>query len=138
MIEPEMEPTPEPPPPVECRDETSVLEGVNFENNSDALTGDSINILETVIAALRANAGDTVRVLAHTDSNGSEAYNQDLSDRRARSVMQYLIGEGIDASRLSSQGFGESRPIAENGTATGRAQNRRVELVWTRERCSKL
>ncbi|MNY77910.1 Outer membrane porin F precursor [compost metagenome] len=64
----------------------------------------------------------------HTDSVGSDAYNQGLSERRAASVVDYLIGQGVAAEKLSSQGFGESKPIEDNGTDAGRAQNRRVEI----------
>ncbi|MEO0578450.1 MAG: OmpA family protein, partial [Pseudomonadota bacterium] len=133
LPEPDREPAPA--PVVECRNETSVLEGVNFENNSDELTTASINVLSDVIRRLATNDSDTVQILAHTDSNGSAAYNLDLSTRRARSVELFLVSAGIDASRLSSQGLGEARPIADNATAAGRAANRRVELVWSREVC---
>ena len=62
----------------------------------------------------------------HTDSVGSEAYNKKLSERRADSVKSYVVGQGVEISRLSTKGFGESQPVADNGTAEGRAQNRRV------------
>jgi len=73
----------------------------------------------------------TLRVLleGHTDSIGAEAYNQGLSERRAKAVMQYLIKGGVDSARLSTVGYGESRPIAPNNTKEGRAKNRRVELT---------
>ena len=64
----------------------------------------------------------------HTDSVGTDAYNQTLSERRAASVKDYLVGQGVDGSRLSTAGYGESNPIASNDTADGRALNRRVEL----------
>jgi OOP family OmpA-OmpF porin len=64
----------------------------------------------------------------HTDSIGSDAYNQKLSEQRAESVRRYLVNGGIEAGRISTEGFGESRPVASNQTADGRAQNRRVEL----------
>jgi len=63
-----------------------------------------------------------------TDSKGSEAYNLKLSNQRAASVADYLKGFGIDAQRISSKGYGEANPVADNGTAEGRAKNRRVEL----------
>jgi OmpA-OmpF porin, OOP family len=66
----------------------------------------------------------------HTDSQGDDAYNQELSERRAGAVRQYLIETyGIAADRLEAEGFGESRPVADNETPEGRQQNRRVELV---------
>jgi outer membrane protein OmpA-like peptidoglycan-associated protein len=67
-------------------------------------------------------------VIGHTDSQGSDAYNQALSERRASSVAEYLISQGLAPSKVTSQGRGESEPIADNETDAGRAQNRRVEL----------
>ena len=69
-----------------------------------------------------------MRVEGHTDSRASDAHNLDLSRRRAASVMRYLTEQGVDATRLDSEGFGESRPIADNETEEGRALNRRVEF----------
>jgi outer membrane protein OmpA-like peptidoglycan-associated protein len=68
------------------------------------------------------------KVEGHTDSQGSEKLNQTLSETRAKAVLDYLVSKGIDASRLTSKGFGESTPIASNRTSRGRAQNRRVEI----------
>ena len=64
----------------------------------------------------------------HTDSDGDDSYNKDLSQRRAQSVVDYLVGHGVDAANLIAQGFGEEQPVAGNDTAEGKAQNRRVEL----------
>jgi len=69
-----------------------------------------------------------VRVEGHTDSVGSDKYNQRLSERRAHAVVKYLIGKGIESNRLQAAGFGESRPIAPNETPEGRAKNRRTEF----------
>jgi len=74
-----------------------------------------------------------VRVDGHTDSRGGDSHNLDLSERRAASAMRYLLNTGIDPVRLSSQGFGESTPIAPNETSTGRQTNRRVEFVITQQ-----
>jgi len=73
----------------------------------------------------------TALVEGHTDSVGSDAYNMKLSDRRAKSVFDYLTSRGVDPSRLSSVGKGETMPIADNSTAEGRQQNRRVMLIRT-------
>ncbi len=81
--------------------------------------------------ALIARPGIKVEVDGHTDSKGSDAYNQKLSDARAASVMQYLVSRGVEAGRLTSKGFGESKPIADNATDEGREINRRVELTIT-------
>jgi outer membrane protein OmpA-like peptidoglycan-associated protein len=70
-----------------------------------------------------------VAVEGHTDSVGSDEYNQDLSEHRAQSVRDYFVQQGISASAIEARGFGKSEPIASNDTAEGRQQNRRVELV---------
>jgi OOP family OmpA-OmpF porin len=69
-----------------------------------------------------------VEVSGHTDATGADDYNQGLSERRANSVVAYLVSKDIDAGRLSAVGHGESMPVADNATKDGRAQNRRVEL----------
>jgi OOP family OmpA-OmpF porin len=68
-------------------------------------------------------------VAGHTDSVGTDQYNQGLSERRANSVRDYLVEQGVRASRLTAVGYGENRPVATNDTADGRQENRRVELV---------
>ena len=113
----------------------SVLEGVTFESNSDRLTPASQDLLQDVVERLENASTDTVRILAHTDSQGAESYNQALSLRRARSVQDFLVSQGIEPGRLAAEGFGESRPVATNDTSRGRALNRRVELVWDSELC---
>ena len=70
-----------------------------------------------------------VRVEGHTDSRGKDSYNLDLSQRRAEAVSTYLQGRGIDSDRLVAEGFGETQPIADNDTKSGRSENRRVEFV---------
>jgi OOP family OmpA-OmpF porin len=105
-----------------------VLQGVHFEYNSAQLTSSSISILAQAVDSLRGQATMKVEVAGHTDSTGSDAYNVELSARRARSVVDFLISQGIDRSRLTSVGYGESRPVADNSTAEGRASNRRVEF----------
>lgn len=131
MAEPE--PTPAPPPaPVT---ETVVLKGVNFCFDCDTLSSEARQILDTNAMALinqRPNA--TFEVAGHTDAVGSDAYNQNLSERRAGSVRGYLVDQGVDASRMTAVGYGESQPVADNGTAAGRAENRRVELRITETR----
>ena len=104
------------------------LEGVNFETNSADLTKDSEAILNKAAEVLLANPQIRVEVQAHTDDRGRKAYNQKLSEKRAASVRDYLIAQGVDASRMTAKGYGESQPVADNSTAAGRAKNRRVEL----------
>lgn len=104
------------------------LPGVNFETNSATLTGASLSILDGAASTLNQYTDINAEVAGHTDSTGAAAYNQGLSERRAASVRDYLVSKGVAASRLSSRGYGEDQPIADNSNAAGRAQNRRVEL----------
>jgi OOP family OmpA-OmpF porin len=104
------------------------LRGVNFETNSAALTADSSTRLDDAVATLIKNNDLQVEVAGYTDSSGSAAYNENLSRRRAQSVMSYLVSHGVDAGMLSARGYGESNPIASNATNAGRAENRRVTL----------
>lgn len=104
------------------------LDGVNFEFDSAKLTADSIGRLEGAVKILKRNADDKIEIAGHTDSQGDAQYNQGLSERRAQAVADYLIAHGANASNLSVKGYGESKPVADNGTKEGRAANRRVEL----------
>lgn len=107
------------------------LTGVNFETNSAVLTAHAKSQLDNAINTL-ADAASVVgvRVEGHTDSRGSEAYNQQLSLKRAESVIHYLVSHGgLDVSKFTAVGMGETSPVASNATAEGRAQNRRVDFV---------
>ena len=108
--------------------EVVILTGVNFAFNSDKLTPASRAILDKQVAKIKADPAMKVQVAGHCDIVGSDAYNQKLSEKRAKAVMDYFISEGISASRLSSVGYGKFKPIAPNDTEEGRAKNRRVEL----------
>ncbi len=137
--------TPPPPPPREDapptvrRVERAVLEtglfravGVNFEFNQSTLLPEAEATLDVVGETMQKYPDLRFRIDGHTDAVGSEAYNQELSARRATAVRDYLVGSfGIDAGRLDTRGFGESEPIATNATATGRTLNRRVEFSVT-------
>ncbi|MCB1761092.1 MAG: OmpA family protein, partial [Gammaproteobacteria bacterium] len=105
-----------------------VLRGVNFKTDSDELIAESLAILDGVSDTLVANPEIRVMVAGHTDSDGDDAYNKDLSQRRAQSVVDYLAGKGVEVANMEAVGFGEEQPIAGNETAEGKAQNRRVEL----------
>lgn len=109
-----------------------VLEGVTFEDNSAQLTPGSRATLDGVAASLIAWPDIHVEVGGHTDSRGDDAYNEQLSQRRADSVKAYLMAKGVDEARLTTRGYGESRPVATNDTAEGQARNRRVELTKTK------
>jgi OOP family OmpA-OmpF porin len=116
----------------EIRDIIS-LPGVNFQSGSDLLLAGAHNLIHDVAATLKANDYLLIEVAGHTDSQGNEIDNQGLSDRRAKTVYDYLVLYGVDKSRLSFRGYGESQPIADNTTADGRANNRRVELRVIRQ-----
>ena len=125
---PAAEPAPAPAPPAQVA-EKIILRGVNFDFDKDEIRSDAAVILDEAAGILTgAHPGARVRIEGHTDSTGPEAYNQGLSERRANSVRSYLVSHGVDASRLTTVGYGESRPLADNGTREGRALNRRVEL----------
>jgi outer membrane protein OmpA-like peptidoglycan-associated protein len=120
-----------PPPPPPAPKKKIVLRGVNFDFNKADIRSDARPVLDAAIDTLKAEGGVAVIAEGHTDSIGSDEFNQRLSVRRANAVRDYLIQGGISASRISIEGFGESKPVASNETADGRAQNRRVELRVT-------
>lgn len=104
------------------------LPGVTFELGSAQLTPNARALLNQVVEAMSNQVNLIVEVQGHTDSQGSEALNQRLSERRAQSVVGYLVEQGIAADRLQAVGYGEATPIADNNTKAGRALNRRVVL----------
>jgi OOP family OmpA-OmpF porin len=104
------------------------LTGVNFDFNKASLTPDSRKILEEVALKVKHFADVPMELEGHTDSIGSDSYNQKLSDLRANSVREFLIEQGVPGDKLTAKGLGESHPVADNGTDAGRALNRRVEL----------
>lgn len=110
----------------------SDLGNVLFAFDSAELTSEASAVLDQVASRLTGANLVSVRVVGHTDSVGSDGYNQGLSERRAASVVSYLSSHGVPAEKLSSSGQGESQPVADNGTDEGRAQNRRVELFVDR------
>jgi outer membrane protein OmpA-like peptidoglycan-associated protein len=101
---------------------------VLFDYDSSALRSASRSTLREMADVFEKYSQTTIAVEGHADSTGSEAYNQRLSERRASSVSSYLRSMGVDGYRLDEIGFGESRPRASNGSASGRQQNRRVEI----------
>jgi outer membrane protein OmpA-like peptidoglycan-associated protein len=105
------------------------LTGVLFDFDKSTLKPESDPVLQQVGAMMAKDATLRLEVQGHTDGIGSDAYNQPLSDARARSVVSWLAQHGIAAARLSARGYGKTRPIASNGTDEGRARNRRVEIA---------
>lgn len=102
---------------------------VTFGVDESGVSPQFYETLNSVALVLAEFDRTSVSVYGHADSTGAEAYNQNLSQRRALSVSSYLSGQGVTVDRLSAVGFGETRPIADNGTDSGRARNRRVEIV---------
>jgi len=101
---------------------------VLFAFDSAELTPEAQNQLQGLLAKLQGADVQNIKVVGHTDSQGTDEYNQKLSERRASSVVAFLLSQGLAPDKLTSQGKGESEPVADNATEEGRAQNRRVEL----------
>lgn len=107
-----------------------VTHGILFDVNSDKIKPESYGTLKEIAKVLTDNSDVKVKIVGHTDSDGSDAANLDLSKRRAASVKNTLVNDfGIDASRMETDGKGESEPMADNKTAEGKANNRRVEFI---------
>lgn len=107
---------------------------VLFDFDSAVIRPDAERALTDVAEVLAGYAGRPARIEGHTDSIASDVYNQQLSERRAASVRDWLVAHGVAAGRLATAGFGEARPVADNTTPTGRQSNRRVEVVIEKER----
>ncbi|WP_458130854.1 OmpA family protein [Pseudomonas sp. R3-41] len=131
-------PPPAPAPVVEeavvVKEETIVIRDVHFEFNKATLTPADKDVLSTVATRLKQETSTAqLSVTGHTDSVGSDAYNQKLSQRRADSVVKYLVENGVpQSSFVSVSGAGESQPVADNKTSDGRAMNRRTEIKINR------
>jgi len=102
---------------------------VLFATDSATISPDFQATLDQIAQTLNEHPDAQVRVVGYTDSTGSSAYNETLSRHRAESVTNYLASRQVVPSRMSAVGMGESSPVADNGTAAGRAQNRRVEII---------
>ena len=112
-------------------DQPITLRGVNFKLDSAELTPESSSILDVVASTLSSHPEVTVEIGGHTDSQGDDAYNLDLSARRASTVRDYLIAHGVPGSNLTSSGYGETHLIDNRETTAAHATNRRVELTRT-------
>lgn len=108
--------------------EVALLEPIQFEYNKATIKKASYPILDEIVALMKARGGLRIGVYGHTDDRGNDGYNLRLSKQRAAACMDYLANKGIARNRLESEGFGETKPIATNGTDEGRAKNRRVEF----------
>jgi len=122
-------PPPPPPPAPEAGTKIISLEGTHFDFDKSTLKPEAIPKLQEAVRIMSENPGIKVNIEGHTDSMGSDEYNMRLSDRRAQAVESFMVTKGVAADRLTPKGYGESRPVATNDTAAGRAQNRRVDLI---------
>ena len=101
---------------------------VEFRTNSAELTENGRRILDPLVGPLRAASGYRVEISGHTDSRGSDQLNLDLSRRRAQAVLDYVVSKGVSSNGFTTEGYGSSRPIADNDTPEGRQRNRRIEF----------
>jgi len=135
ICDPEKEAPPPPPapaaaaPPPAKAEPLVTLHGPQFDFNKATLKPDGKALVDAGVKVMKDKPDLKVSVDGHTDSIGSEAYNQKLSERRAKAVRDYMVAQGVDASRITTRGFGKSKPVASNDTAEGRAENRRVEII---------
>ena len=101
-----------------------------FDFDSDVIKEENFDNLDSIAEFLKEYDNIEVEIEGHTDNVGSEEYNKSLSERRAKSVGDYLINKGVDSSRITTEGFGFSKPAASNDTEEGQAQNRRTEMIF--------
>ncbi len=130
-------PAPAPKPaPKPASEKVTMAADAHFDFDKSALKPEGKARLDDLVGKLKAVNLEVVIAIGHTDSIGSNAYNQKLSMRRANSVKAYLVSKGIEANRIYTEGKGETQPVADNKTKEGRAKNRRVEIevVGTRAR----
>ena len=106
-----------------------VMENIYFETDEYYLLPESFSELDKLVKIMKENPSMTINIQGHTDSDGGKDYNQKLSEKRANSVRNYIIKKGIAESRLSHQGYGLSKPVADNSSSSGKQKNRRVEFV---------
>jgi OOP family OmpA-OmpF porin len=138
-------PPPPPPPPEvkeEPKNETVVVtkdaivinDKIQFDYNKATIKDVSFELLDTIVKVIKENPHiKELSIEGHTDSDGKDKYNKKLSDKRASSVKKYLVEHGIDEAMLLSKGWGEEKPIQDNGTDEGKAANRRVEFLITKQ-----
>ncbi len=120
--------------------EVKITQQIHFEFNKDKIRPESFPVLDAVVDVLAKIPKITLEVQGHTDNKGAPAYNKDLSNRRAHSVMKYLIAHGVTIERLTAVGYGMERPIVDNSSEQNRALNRRVQFVRSeasKEGCPK-
>ena len=123
------QPPPPPPPPPAPKVIDKLTIHVNFDFDKYKIRSADLQELQKALDFIKRYPGSKVSLEGHTDSIGTVAYNQKLSERRAAAVKSWLVDHGVDGSRLQTSGYGKSRPIADNSTPQGRFENRRVEIL---------
>lgn len=119
---------------IQRREQAGDLPKIQFEFDKDEILGESRPTLDMIAQVLTSDEHLKLMIFAHTDNVGADEYNLDLSQRRAKSVSDYLASKGVHPPSMRHRGFGAAKPIADNATDEGRAKNRRVEFyVMTRE-----
>jgi OOP family OmpA-OmpF porin len=123
-------------PPAAMSAKVSYTADALFDFDKSVLKPAAKTSLDNLVGQIKSLALEVVIATGHTDSVGTDAYNQKLSVRRATAVKNYLVSKGIDANRIQIEGKGESQPVADNKTSAGRAKNRRVqiEVIGTRKK----
>lgn len=128
-------PPPPPPPPeppkrvVLTKDKIEINEKIQFEFNKAVIKEVSFDLLNEIVDVIQKNPHVLkIRIEGHASSEGPDAYNMQLSDRRAKAVMKFFTDKGVSDKRMVAQGFGETKPIADNETEEGKIKNRRVEF----------
>jgi outer membrane protein OmpA-like peptidoglycan-associated protein len=122
-------PPPPPPPPPPVHKKVTLQADTYFDFNKATLKPAGKEKLDDVVKEMKANPSIKALVEGYTDSIGTQAYNLKLSERRADAVKDYMVAQGIDASRITTKGWGKEHPVASNKTAEGRAKNRRCEIT---------
>jgi outer membrane protein OmpA-like peptidoglycan-associated protein len=111
---------------------SATIYGIHFDTDSAKLRPDSMPALNAVLGLINNHPGSQWVIAGHTDNQGNADYNRALSKNRSASVIAWLKDHGVNSNQLDSQGFGASRPVADNTTPNGRALNRRVEVALTK------
>ena len=132
-------PPPPPAPPKPVTEKITLAADVLFDFDKAAIKPEGRSKMDDLVTKVRNVSLEVIIVIGHTDSVGSDAYNQSLSVRRAEAVKAYMVSKGVESNRIYTEGKGKKQPVADNRTDTGRAKNRRVEVevVGTRTRFVK-
>lgn len=128
VVTPPAPPPPPPPPPAPVSEKVTYAADAFFDFDKSVLKAEGKTKIDDVLSKTQGMNLEVIIAVGHTDSVGSEAYNQRLSVRRAEAVKAYIVSKGVEASRVYTEGKGEAQPVADNKTSAGRAKNRRVEI----------